>query len=72
MVLLHRRDLVCQDFLSLQLFLDCLLHLAVRLNLLLLVFLVVRLHWRDLVCQDSLSLQLFLDCQLHLVVLLNL
>ena len=53
-----------QDFLSLQLFLDCLLRLVVRLNLLFLVFLVVRLsplflvvlvvllHLRDLACQD--------------------
>ena len=43
---------MCQDFLSLQLFLDCLLHLAVLLNLPFVVFLVVLLHLRDLVCQD--------------------
>ena len=51
-VLLHRQDLVFQDFLSLQPFLDCLLHLVVRLNLLFLVVLVVLLRLRDLACQD--------------------
>ena len=63
---------MCQDFLSPQVFLDCLLRLVVRLNLSFLVVLVVLLHQRDLVCQDFLSLQPFLDCLLHLVVRLNL
>ena len=54
---------MCQDFLSLQVFLDYLPHL---------LDLVVLLRRRDLVFQDSLSLQVFLDCLLHLAVRLNL